>query len=240
MCSHLAQDQETKACKIFLVNTGDPFYADEGLSERGRENEWRRYIASYTTLEDTDRVDKRHLTPFLLQRNLYALGADLRSNAFLSVPLPTTDTETNPDGTTSTNTQPSTQVASDSGGAAVGERLLARFLGAKNEEKLNIRIALSYHMLFEPGTYEGFFEDMRQRDGGAEGVKEAEETRLLREEIMGEKFVMNNLGMKGLSREEVEKRNEGFAALASGEVKEVVGAEGKGGDGDGDGMEVDV
>ena len=194
------------------------------------ESRWRYYIASYTSLEDTDGIDKKRLRPVILLRNMHALGADPKSDTFPPATLPTSDPETAPDGTT---TQPSTQDPYDAG---LGRRLLDRFLGAKNDERLMLRIAVnSYHPLFQPGTYEGFFEDLRQREGGAEGVKEAEETRLVRDESVREGFVMNNLGMKGLSKEEVEKRNEGFSRLATGEEGAKVGE----GVEEGEGMEVD-
>jgi hypothetical protein len=56
---------------------------------------------------------------------------------------------------------------------------------------------------------------------------------------MREKYVMNNLGMKGLSREEVEKRNEDFRLLANGEVKADGEVGGERGEAEGEGMEVD-
>ena len=145
---------------------------------------------------------------------MHALGADPKSVTFPPATLPTADSEAGPEGST---TQSSTQDPYSAQATGLGRRLLDRFLGAKNDERLILRIAVnSYHPLFQPGTYEGFFEDLRQREGGAEGVKEAEETRVVREESVREGFVMNNLGMKGLSKEEVEGRNEGFARLASG------------------------
>jgi paired amphipathic helix protein Sin3a len=213
------------------VRLGDPFYTDEGLSERDREMEWRKYIASYTTFEDTEGIDKRLLTPFLLQRNLHAIGYDLKtSDSFppACLPVPTTTEPDAADDTTHT-AQPST--------SAVGEKLLNRFLNAKNEEKLILRIALNnYHPLFQPGSYEGFFEELRERAGGKEGVEEAEEVKSYREEQVKERFVMNNDGMRDLSREEVEKRNEGFSALTKGD--EVLAKE-DGVANAGDGMEVD-
>ena len=193
--------------------------------------EWRKYIASYTTFEDTDGIDKRLLTPFLLQRSLHAIGYDLKtSDTFppVTLPVPTTVDTDAPEGTTQA-AQPST--------SAVAEKLLNRFLNAKNEEKLILRIALNnYHPLFQPGSYEGFFEEFRERAGGKEGVEEAEEVKSYREEQVKERYVMNNDGMRDLSREEVEKRNEGFSALAKGD--DVLAA--KDGVADaGDGMEVD-
>jgi paired amphipathic helix protein Sin3a len=167
-----------------------------------------------------------------------ALGADPKSDSFPPQPLPVTDSEPAADGTPTQASSQDHPAPYDN--TALGNKLLARFLGAKNEEKLILRIAVNnYHPLFQPGSYEGFFEDLRQREGGEQGVKEAEETRGVRHEVMREKYVMNNLGMKGLSREEVEKRNEDFRLLANGEVKADGEAGGDGGEAEGEGMEVD-
>ena len=219
--------------KIFLVKK-DSFYADDGPSERDLENQWRYYIASYTSLEDTDGIDKKFLSPVLLFRNLHALGADPKSDRF--PPLAAPPAEPAPEGQDAAAGM--TQSTSQDSGveAAVGGRLLERFLAAKNDERLILRIAVNgYHPIFQPGTAEGFFEDMKQREGGEEGVKDAEECRHHREEAMRDGFLMNNPGMKGLSKDEVEKRNEEFTVLAEGKERkiEIVG------DVEGEKMEVD-
>ena len=65
-------------------------------------------------------------------------------------------------------------------------------------------------------TAEGPFEDRKQREGGEEGMEEAQECKLHGEEAVKKEFVMINPGTIDLSMEEVEKRNEELRALASG------------------------
>ena len=227
----------TKTAKVFLVKKDDTAYSDDGPSERDLETRWRYYIASFTSLEDTDGIDKKKLTPVLLFRNLHALGADPKSERFPPLALPATDSAAE-------GQDAATQATSQDSGteAGIGDRLLARFLTVKNDERLVLRIAVNnYHPIFQPGTAEGFFEDLKQREGGEEGVKEAEVCKLHREEAVKEVFVMNNTGMKGLSKEEVEKRNEEFGVLASGVEKKVEGEKAKAMEmeGEGEKMEVD-
>ena len=154
---------------------------------------------------------------------MHSLGADPKSDRFPPLPLPTSN-----NGASAAEGQDGQlQTAGDGEEAEVEDRLMARFLTANNDESLTLRIAVNnLHPLFQPGTAEGFFEDLRQREGGEEGVKEAEEMRGLREEGVREGFVMMNAGMKGLTREEVDGRNEGFGRLVAGEAE--AEAEGKG------------
>lgn len=234
----MKQDQITKSANIFVVKKHDKHYSDEGPSERDLETRWRYYIASYSSLEDTDGINKQNLSAVLLFRNLHAIGADPKSERFPPVALPSTDTvpEGQEGGTQAT--QPTSQ---DSGPeVGVGDRILARFLAVKNDERLVLRIAVNnYHPIFQPGTAEGFFEDLKQREGGVEGVKEVEECKHHREEVMKDSFLMNNPGMKGLSKEEVEKRNEEFAVLAGGDEKKAGIAQAEEEGADAEKMEVD-
>jgi paired amphipathic helix protein Sin3a len=218
---------------MFLVKKEDPYYLD-GISALDQANRWRYYIASYTSVEDTDGVDKKALSPVLLLRNLHALGADAKSERFPAIH---TSAEEVLSGE-GANGQESNAVI-DNEGNSVGDRLLQRFLAAKNDERLIMRIAVNnYHAIFQPGTAEGFFEDLRQREGGEEGVKEAEECRIWRDETVREKFVMNNDAMKGLSKEEVEKKNAAFVEVVDGlNIQEEM--EKKKGDDEGEKMEVD-
>ena len=198
--------------RIFLVRKDDPQFSAEGMSELDKENQWRYYIASYTTIGDTDGVNQETLTPVLLYKNMHAVGADPRSNRFPPLPLPL------PEPAVEGQEAPRTTTEVDIEGSAVGDRLLARFLAAKNDEGLVIRIAVNnYHPLFQPGTAEGFFEDMGQREGGEEGVREAEGARSVREEGMKDGFVLNNEGMEGLSKDQVEERNANFVQLSGGD-----------------------
>ncbi|KAK3719152.1 Transcriptional regulatory protein sin3 [Vermiconidia calcicola] len=227
-------DDQSKSVKIYLVKKDDEFYTDGTPSARDLEDRWRYYIASYTSLEDTEGVDKKYTTPVLLMRNVHALGATTRFDKFLQLGAPFGDPSLEAqavlDGTQQTTSQ---DAASE---ARVKDRLLSRFLTANNDERLILRIAVNnYHPIFQPGTAEGFFEDMRQRQGGEHGVQEAEGMQYYRAEAMMDGFLMNNPGMKGLSKEEVEKRNEEFAALAEGRELSAVAA----GDHDGEEMDVD-
>lgn len=165
-----------------------------------------------------------------------ALGADPKSDRFPPVTLPPpTDSAPDTQDAAAHATQSTSQ---DSGAeAALGGRLYERFLTAKNDESLVLRISVhGYFPIFQPGTAEGFFEDLKQREGGLEGVKEAQVCRVYREEVMKDGFLMNNAGMKGLSKEEVEKRNEEFSVLAKGKERKVEAI----GDGEGEKMEVDA
>ena len=70
-----------------------------------------------------------------------------------------------------------------------------------------------YKTFFQPGTQEGWAMPLPERQGGKEGVEEREEDLHHREEAMRDTFLMNNDGMKGLAKDQVEKKNENFARL---------------------------
>lgn len=208
---------------VYIVKKDDPQYTTDGAALLDQEGAWQYYLASYTSMEDTVGVDQKRINQPILMRNMRSLGADPKSERF--PPLPRVGAAGDaPEGL---HNLPTTGDNADSGEANVGNRLLARFLTAQNEEKLVVRIAVNnYHPLFQPGTAEGFFEDMKQRQDGETGVKDAEEARGTRAESMTDGFVMMNAGMRGLSKEEVEKRNEEFERRAGeGRVEKVLAEE---------------
>ena len=175
----------------------DPFYVDEFPSAYDIEEQWRYYIASYTSLEDTEGVDKKLLTPVVLARNVHARGVDPKSDTF-----PPLSFSADAEGQDATAANGETQ------GPSLGDRLLSRFLAARNDERLIMRIAVNnYHPIFQPGTAEGFYEEDPQREGGGEGVKMAVEAAKEREL---EKFVARNEVTKGLSEEVVREADEVF------------------------------
>lgn len=140
---------------------------------------------------------------------MYAQGADPKSDSFPPASLRSEDGH-HADGSP----------ANADGG--LGGDLMERFMTVKNEDNLVIRIAVDdYHPVYQPHGQEGLIESMKLRDGGKEGVKEADGTRLFREEAFSEGYVMNNSAMKGVSKEEVEKKNEAFAKLIDGREGEV-------------------
>ena len=181
---------------------------------------------------------------------MHTLGADPKSERFLPLALPPTEStgavEDQHDQHQLPMTTPTTTEEGATGGeeATVGDKLLARFLAAKNDERLVFRISVNnFHPVFQPGTAEGFIEELAQREGGDEGVKEAEEAKDMRGEGMKDGFLMNNEGMKGLSKDVVEGRNEGFGGLVEKGVEEMLGLGGEAETGEaereGEGMEVD-
>ena len=219
------QDDATKTSKLFLVKKDDWFYVADFPNERDLEDQWRHYVASYTSLEETEGVQKQRLTPVVLARNMREIGFDPKVDAYppLGVAL---------DADSSNIDAQATLAATES---SVGARLLARFLGARNDENLVIRIALNdYKVVWSPNTAEGFYEDAGIRQGSYEAVKEAEEVRPLRAEGIKEKYERNNKAMKELTHEAVEKANIGFRDLVDGKVTEEVEV-----GGEGEGMDVD-
>ena len=190
-----------------MVKKDDSNFSLEGLSELEKENRWRYYIASYSSVFDTDGVNKRTLSPVLLLRNLHAAGADATLDQVL--PRPVQPVESLAEG----QDVPSTLDSRAHESPALS-RLLNRFEGANNDERLIMRIAVNnYHPIFQPGTAEGFFEDMKEREGGEEGVKDAQGNEEYRQEKVTEKQSMNNDAMKGLSKDDVEGANAKWMAV---------------------------
>ncbi|CAK4033378.1 Paired amphipathic helix pst1 [Lecanosticta acicola] len=75
------QDQEASRVKIFLSKRDD-LISDDGLTVMDRENKWRYYIASYTSVDPTDGVDTNAVSQPLLWRSIRAFGADPRETSF--------------------------------------------------------------------------------------------------------------------------------------------------------------
>lgn len=67
--------------KIYLSKRDD-IIADDGLSVMDRENRWRYYIASYTSVDPTDGVDTNSVSQPLLWRSIRAFGADPDEKSF--------------------------------------------------------------------------------------------------------------------------------------------------------------
>lgn len=224
----IKQDQQNKEVRVFLWKKDDQNFSGDGLNELGQENAWRYYIASYTSTEPTDGIQDLKLKPVFLLRNITTMGADPKSDAYPPLPVQQSTEEVQQDDTN--NAEGTVAEA-----ATPADKILGRFLMAKTDENLVMRVAVNnFHPVFQPGTSEGFFEPLAEREGGELGVKEAEETERERDELVKENFVMINDGMKGLSREEVDGRNERFNKMAQeGEAKV------KEGEVDGEGMEVD-
>ncbi|GAB7364177.1 hypothetical protein MBLNU230_g4728t1 [Neophaeotheca triangularis] len=170
-----------------IMKKDDPTLASD-LSPLDQENRWRYYIGSYTSVDPTEGVDHKALRLPLLPRNLRAFGADPSSVSYPPSP------------------RPDDPIAN--------ERLMRRFDHQKGEESLVMRIAVdSYFRIFEPNTFEGWFESMSERQGGKEGVDEAIEAAAQRKETVNEGFELMNAGMKGLSKSEVEAKNENFTKM---------------------------
>lgn len=217
----LVQDDERKLVRIFLWKKDDPYFSGEPHTARDLENAWRYYIASYTSVDDTLAVDRTLLSPVVLLRNLHTIGADPKSEGFpLSFASAAPEHEDGAaDGAVASSVEPTAPAPA----SAVGAKLLNRFLASKNQETLNLRVAVNnYRAVFAPNTAEAFLLPRGEREGGEKEVRDARETGVEREVGVRERFVLMNEGMKGLSREEVEGRNGRWAGL-SGEVVEVDG-----------------
>ncbi|KAF2716727.1 hypothetical protein K431DRAFT_289187 [Polychaeton citri CBS 116435] len=228
-------DQSKARAGVYLTRKDDPNY-DSGLSPLDQENRWRYYIASYTSTETTDGIPLKEVDiPFLI-RNVHAAGADPYSNAFPPPPFVTANAADN---------------------ETLQQRIMDRITTEQSEERLEIRIAVNnYKIVFAPGLanpstsagldedakYEVWIARMPERQGGEEGVKEAEECRDFDEDEAKERFVMINPAMRGLRKEDVEGRNEGFTkGVKDGFEVDGVDASGKEGGKveDGEGMEAD-
>lgn len=181
---------------FYLTKRDDPSYVAVGVSQLDQENRWRAYIASFQTVDDTDGVAREDLRLPFLYRNMRAIGADPKSTSYPPSPPPQDGDE-----------------AGTGGEGPTADRLAQRFLAAKNEENLVLRVAVNgYKAHFQPMTQEGWTQPMADREGGRELVEDAIDAANEREETMRD-LLMNNPGMKDLSKEEVERKNEGFAKL---------------------------
>lgn len=197
----LIQEQSKQKVNIFLAKKEDPAYFENGVSPLDHENRWRSYVASYQSFEPTEGVPKAQLELPMLDRNMRGMGANPKSLSYPpSPPLQATD------------------IGAESTSAANGtdsDRAFNRLLAAQSEEKLDIRISVNgYKAVFQPKSQEAFSEPLRERGGDERSVRDAEEDLQHREEVMKDSYLMNNKGMVGMTKEDVERANEAFAKLA--------------------------
>ncbi|PNS20411.1 hypothetical protein CAC42_5861 [Sphaceloma murrayae] len=93
-----------------------------------------------------------------------------------------------------------------------------RFDLVRAKEQLEFRISVQeFKLMFSPENEEFWQQPASARAGGKKGLDEAEETQRFREERIDERYRMNNEGMKGLSKEEVERKNGDFKKVCDGE-----------------------
>lgn len=99
-----------------------------------------------------------------------------------------------------------------------------RYEQSTSEDKLILRISVQqYKLIYERNTDEYYYQPLAIREGGKEGVEDAEASVSHRAEQAQDTLVINNSAMKGLSKEDVEGKNEFFghivkdAATATGE-----------------------
>ncbi|KXS98156.1 hypothetical protein AC579_9993 [Pseudocercospora musae] len=177
-------DQLESRVRIFVTKR-DEAIADDGLTALDRETRWRYYIASYSSLDDTDGVDQSAVGwPYLNDANYKSFfGSD-----------------------------PSSGAAADARRANIEAR--RRFFDSRNEEKLKIRIAVNnYRAFFQAESFETWTVNDGDRSGGEQGEKDAQELHDHREETLMDRFVNMNSAMKEKSREDVEKANSSFGEL---------------------------
>lgn len=91
-----------------------------------------------------------------------------------------------------------------------------------SSEDLVIRVSVDEYKLrydAHPGSKEWFFHsDERRSGGGREGIERAEKVKEQRAGRFAEKMVMNNAWMKGLSKNDVDAKNEEFRKFVKGET----------------------
>lgn len=193
------QEPATNKVKIYLAKKDIPI-----TDEVDEENRWRYYIASYTSLDDTDGVDVTGTKPVFLSRTHGTLAGSSGNDSGSS---PSPD--------------------------EIAAERAARMYDVKNEERLNIRIAVNnYRAFFQIGTYEGFHALPAER---AVHTDAAETVRAHRDAFMQENYIAHSEGMKDLPANEVKATEEKFAGL-TGEGK---GAKAEAKQAEGEGMEVD-
>jgi paired amphipathic helix protein Sin3a len=92
-------------------------------------------------------------------------------------------------------------------------RLIDQALGEYDRgfDKLEMRIAVGcYKSFFVAGTMDFWFRSAQQQALANVTEADAQRVREKRNRKFEEKFVMNNLWMKGMSKDEVERKNEEF------------------------------
>lgn len=148
--------------RIYVSKKDDPI-GDDGLSVVDRETRWRYYIASYTSVDNTEGIDINNVSYPFLMSNIKAYGADPRSESF-------------------------PPAAAESFRSAIADK--SRFLDVKNEEKLNVRIAVNnFKPFFQAGTEECWFSGLEDRTNGKTGVEQSEEIAGYRDDKVKEDFV---------------------------------------------------
>ena len=91
-----------------------------------------------------------------------------------------------------------------------------RFQQSVSEEKLVLRISIpQYKLIFERNTEEYHYQPLAIRDNGKEGAEDAEASTMHRADQAQDTLVINNHAMKGLSKEDVEGKNEFFGRVVS-------------------------
>lgn len=89
-----------------------------------------------------------------------------------------------------------------------------RFHQSASDEKLLLRISIpQYKLIFERNTEEYSYQPLAVRENGKEGPEEAESSVMHRAEQAQDMLVINNSAMKGLSKEDVEGKNEFFGRI---------------------------
>lgn len=89
-----------------------------------------------------------------------------------------------------------------------------RYTQSTYDGNLNLRIAVSqYKITFEHNTEEYLYQPLQVRECGQEGVQDAEAAPLHRDEQVADSLIINNVAMKGQSKDDVERKNQRFAQL---------------------------
>lgn len=162
LLTRVPQDQLTNKIRIFLAKKEDPI-GDDGLSVHDRETRWRYYIASYTSVDNTEGIDINNISYPFLMSNIKAYGADPRSETF---PLAAADFFRN----------------------GIVEK--SRFLDVKNEEKLSLRISVNnFKAFFQAGTCETWLSTLEERTNGEVGIEQAIEVAGYRDDVMKSSFI---------------------------------------------------
>lgn len=180
-------DQESRQIRFYLTKRDDPTF-DDCYSATDKEHMWRYYLASYTSLASTEGIEFSKLHRPVLNRNVRATGIDPNSASFPPSPA--------------------------DGDDSAYERVQRRFDNVRGKEALIMRIAVNnYQRIYQPSTEEGWVEILSEREGGQEGIEEVATTHDSRSDDAKGLFDRNNVAMKGITQDAVEKANEEFHKL---------------------------
>lgn len=92
-----------------------------------------------------------------------------------------------------------------------------RYEQSASDERLILRVSVQqYKLMFERNTEEYCYQPLAVRESGKEGSDEVEATANHRAEQAQDTLVINNDAMKGLSKEDVEGKNESFGRILQG------------------------